>query len=119
MKVDNRNKLGYKISVRVALYIIISAVFIFVYTLLAYIILRETGAINIIEYSPINGSTVLSINSSLYIWAISIFCLWLISLLIVCIYIKKAITKALEPIYDVVTVTRNLANGNRDTRIEI
>lgn len=115
----DRNKLGSKISARIAVSIAVSMLISFFYCIGVFAYLRGVGVIRIIEKSATNERIVLSLNG-LKPWSfISVFLIWVITTIISCILINMHVDKLIRPIYDVIEATKQIANGNRNVKVEV
>lgn len=113
MKVYDKTRLSSRISFTVAVYVAISMVFIFAYTIGVFFLQRYTGAIKILEYSQAGNEIVISAEPTKLFWFVTVFILWIISTAFMCFLLRKKINKTLSPIHDVVDATKQIIDGQR------
>ncbi|HOO27666.1 MAG TPA: ATP-binding protein, partial [Lachnospiraceae bacterium] len=99
----DEKKLGSKISFKIGIYIFFSMVFIFLYCVAVYFYLRRTEAIRILEYYTSSNEIVLSADGPKLWLFVTVFFLWIISMLLTCVLIKRQIGKEIKPIGDAVS----------------
>ena len=113
MKVYDRTRLSSRISFAVAVYVAISMVFIFAYTIGVFFLQRYSGAIKILEYSQVDDKIVISAVPSQLFWFVTVFVLWIISTALICVLLRNKINKTLAPIHDVVLATKRIMEGQK------
>ena len=113
MKVYDKTRLSSRISFTIAVYVAISMVFIFAYTIGVYFALRYAGSIQIIEYSHADNHLVISAQPTQLFLFVTVFILWIISTALMCILLRRKINRTLSPIHDVVDATKQIINGQK------
>ncbi len=98
MKRTEREQLGNRITLTVALYIGLSMVFMFAYTMGVYFLLRSGGAIRILEYSRESGQMALALQVSKLPLFLTVLIVWIISSVLMCFILHKRIRKAVSPV---------------------
>ena len=119
MKLYDKKKLGSKISFMVGVAILVSMIFIFTYTIGIYHCMKYSGAVSFQSVQSDDGRVLISLYTPALYWGLTIFVLWIIATGITCYIIKRKVNQALTPIYKVVDVTKQIATGHTDLRVEV
>ncbi|NLG03739.1 MAG: response regulator [Clostridia bacterium] len=119
MKLYDEHKLGSRISFVVGVAIAASMAFVFCCTMIVYTCLRLTGAVEIIEQHKADKQMVLSIYTPVLWLLLAIFSLWVIISFITCLYVKRKINQALNPVLLVVEATKEIVKGNKNQTIPV
>ena len=119
MKLYDKKKLGSRISFTVGIEIMFSMIFIFTYTIGIFHCMKFSGAVSFLDVQSTDSRVLVSIYTPALYWGLTIFVLWIITTAITCRIIRKKITRALEPIHKVVKMTKEIAKGHTDLRLEV
>ena len=98
MKHTEREQLGNRITLTVALYIGLSMVFMLAYTMGIYFLLRSDGAIRILEYSRESGQMALSLQVSKLPLFLTVLFVWIISTILMCFFLHRRIKRTVSPV---------------------
>ncbi|MDO5574124.1 MAG: ATP-binding protein [bacterium] len=117
MKLYDKKKLGSKISFMVGIAILISMIFIFTYAIGIYHCMVYSGAVSFLDTQAADNRVYISIYTPALYWGLTVFVLWVITAGITCVIIRSKITKALYPVHEVVSATKEITKGHTDRRI--